>query len=58
MTGYPVVTEVAVRWGDMDALAHVNHAVYLCYVEQRNAIVALEGRGPAPAPRRRAKGPA
>ena len=33
MTGYPVVTEVKVRWGDMDALAHVNHAVYLRYFE-------------------------
>lgn len=30
---YPVVTEVTVRWGDMDALAHVNHAMYLRYFE-------------------------
>ena len=27
-------TEIQVRWGDMDALAHVNNATYLTYLEQ------------------------
>lgn len=30
---YPVVVEVAVRWGDMDSLGHVNNIVYLQYFE-------------------------
>jgi acyl-CoA thioester hydrolase len=38
VTGYPVVIEVAVRWADMDALAHVNHAVYLRYFEAARII--------------------
>jgi len=29
----PVVTAVQIRWGDMDALAHVNNATYLSYLE-------------------------
>ncbi len=33
LAGYPVVSAVPVRWGDMDALAHVNHAMYLRYFE-------------------------
>ena len=28
------VTELHPRWGDMDALGHVNNAVYLTYLEQ------------------------
>jgi acyl-CoA thioester hydrolase len=28
------VRDVAVRFGDLDALGHVNHVVYLTYVEQ------------------------
>jgi len=31
--GYPVVTEVVVRWGDMDLLGHVNNIMYLQYFE-------------------------
>lgn len=27
-------TRIPVRWGDMDALGHVNNATYLTYVEQ------------------------
>jgi acyl-CoA thioester hydrolase len=27
-------TEIQIRWGDMDALGHVNNAVYLTYLEQ------------------------
>lgn len=33
LSGYPVVTEIVVRWGDMDALGHVNNIVYLQYFE-------------------------
>ncbi len=25
---------ISVRWGDMDALGHVNNAVYFRYIEQ------------------------
>jgi acyl-CoA thioester hydrolase len=30
---YPVVVDVVVRWGDMDALGHVNNILYLQYFE-------------------------
>ena len=30
---YPVVTEIPVAWGEMDALNHVNNAVYFRYFE-------------------------
>jgi acyl-CoA thioester hydrolase len=30
---YPLVIEVAVRWGDMDAFQHVNNAMYFRYLE-------------------------
>jgi len=30
---YPVVTEVPVAWGDMDALGHVNNVVYIRWLE-------------------------
>lgn len=30
---YPVVIELPVQWGDMDALQHVNNAVYLRWFE-------------------------
>ena len=30
---YPVVIEIAVRWGDMDAFQHVNNAMYFRYLE-------------------------
>jgi acyl-CoA thioester hydrolase len=30
----PFTIEIAVRWGDMDALGHVNNAVYFTYLEQ------------------------
>lgn len=33
LDGYPVVIEVAVRWGDMDAFQHVNNIVYFQYFE-------------------------
>ena len=27
-------TRMAIRWGDMDAMGHVNNAVYFRYIEQ------------------------
>ncbi|MBI5303719.1 MAG: acyl-CoA thioesterase [Chloroflexi bacterium] len=30
---YPVVIEIPVAWGDMDALGHVNNTIYLRYFE-------------------------
>jgi len=32
-SGYPVVIELEVRWGDMDAFNHVNNVSYLRYFE-------------------------
>lgn len=37
-------TEVRVRWGELDAYEHVNHAVYLSYMEAAR-IEALESIG-------------
>lgn len=31
--GRVTTTDVQIRWGDMDAMAHVNNAVYLTYLE-------------------------
>ncbi len=33
LTGFPVVVELDVAWGDMDAYAHVNNVVYFRYFE-------------------------
>ena len=33
LSDYPVVTEIPVAWGEMDALNHVNNAVYFRYFE-------------------------
>jgi acyl-CoA thioester hydrolase len=33
LTGYPVVVEQVVVWGDMDAYQHVNNVVYFRYFE-------------------------
>lgn len=38
LEGYPVVVEITVAWGEMDALRHVNNVVYFRYLE--NARVA------------------
>ena len=32
---YPVVLEIPVAWGDMDALNHVNNTVYLRFLKVR-----------------------
>lgn len=31
---YPIVVPIQVRWGDMDAFAHVNNIIYFQYFEQ------------------------
>lgn len=33
LAGYPVVVEIPVAWGDMDAMGHVNNTVYFRYFE-------------------------
>jgi acyl-CoA thioester hydrolase len=33
LAGYPVVIEIPVAWGEMDAFQHVNNIVYLRYFE-------------------------
>ncbi|HBV76947.1 MULTISPECIES: acyl-CoA thioesterase [Vibrio] len=33
LDGFPVVTEIPVAWGDMDALQHVNNVMYFRYFE-------------------------
>ena len=33
LAGYPVVIEIPVAWGEMDAFQHVNNIVYLRYAE-------------------------
>ncbi|MEZ9232223.1 acyl-CoA thioesterase [Vibrio amylolyticus] len=33
LEGFPVITEIPVAWGEMDALQHVNNVVYFRYFE-------------------------
>lgn len=33
LAGFPVTVEIPVAWGDMDAMGHVNNAVYFRYFE-------------------------
>ena len=33
LAGFPVVVEIPVAWGEMDAFGHLNHAVYFRYME-------------------------
>ncbi|MCB0148997.1 MAG: acyl-CoA thioesterase, partial [Caldilineaceae bacterium] len=33
LAGYPVVIEIPVAWGEMDAFQHVNNIVYFRYFE-------------------------
>ena len=50
LADFPVITELAVSWGDMDALQHVNHIVYfryflngrVDYLEKLNALNLME----------------
>ncbi len=47
---YPIVVDVVVRWGDMDALGHVNNTLYLQYFETARIeyLVALGMDTPGP----------
>jgi acyl-CoA thioester hydrolase len=47
LSDYPVVVEIRVRWGEMDALGHVNNIVYLQYFETAR-IAYLERLGLEP----------
>jgi acyl-CoA thioester hydrolase len=50
MNNYPVVVDIGVRWGDMDALLHVNNIVYFEYFELAR-VAYLERIGmPSPGP--------
>lgn len=44
LAGYPVVLEIPVAWGEMDAFQHVNNIVYLRYSESAR-IAYLERAG-------------
>jgi acyl-CoA thioester hydrolase len=44
LAGYPVVLDVRVAWGEMDALRHVNNAAYFRYFESAR-IAYLEKAG-------------
>ncbi|MGO2508059.1 MAG: acyl-CoA thioesterase [Vibrio hibernica] len=33
LNGFPVITEIPVAWGEMDALQHVNNVMYFRYFE-------------------------
>ena len=53
LAGYPVVAEIPVAWGEMDAFGHLNHAVYFRYMEtarilyfERLGIPEFLGRDP------------
>jgi acyl-CoA thioester hydrolase len=46
LAGYPVILEIPVAWGEMDAFQHVNNIVYLRYAESaRIAYLAAAGLG-------------
>lgn len=47
---YPVVTDIVVRWGDMDSLGHVNNILYLQYFETARIEYLLHLGLPAPGP--------
>lgn len=44
LAGYPVVLQIPVAWGEMDAFQHVNNIVYLRYAESAR-IAYLERAG-------------
>jgi len=47
---YPVITDIVVRWGDMDSLGHVNNILYLQYFETARIEYLLRLGLPAPGP--------
>ena len=42
LDGYPVVVEIPVAWGDMDAFQHVNNVVYFRYFESARIVYFRE----------------
>ncbi len=48
---FPVVTSVQVRFRDLDAMGHVNNAVYLTYLEMGRMAYYTTLMGPRPEPR-------
>lgn len=51
LAGYPVILEIPVAWGEMDAFQHVNNTVYLRYAESaRIAYLDAAGLGAAMTP--------
>lgn len=44
LAGWPVVIDIPVAWGEMDAMGHVNNAIYLRYFETER-IVYFEKSG-------------
>ena len=44
LAGYPVILEIPVAWGEMDAFQHVNNTVYLRYAESAR-IAYMEAAG-------------
>jgi acyl-CoA thioester hydrolase len=56
LAGYPVILDITVAWGEMDAFQHVNNIVYLryaesariAYLEQAGLSESMEGTGIGP----------
>jgi acyl-CoA thioester hydrolase len=56
LAGYPVILDIPVAWGEMDAFQHVNNIVYLryaesariAYLEQAGLSKSMEGTGIGP----------
>jgi acyl-CoA thioester hydrolase len=46
LADYPVVVEIPVAWGEMDAYGHVNNIVYFRYFELKQRISELENAKP------------
>ena len=44
LADYPMILEIPVAWGEMDAFQHVNNIIYLRYAESAR-IVYLERAG-------------
>ena len=56
LSGYPVVIEIPVAWGEMDMFGHVNNVVYfryfesarIAYFEKLNLLDAIKEKGIGP----------
>ncbi len=40
LTPYPVVVELPIQWGDLDAYGHVNNGIYMKWFEAARAVYA------------------